>query len=276
MTETTENTSQNALDVPPGYNSETARAAFEHFSEVAKKLPPGDVERLNVDPNDATLRTVRMGTVANRPEIFARFELLKPAGFHIQHVTDLPNLGWALYHARLQWRQKEVTFTEAKLPMELVSKATTLRTRMLLLVSYYLGDHPVEKTEIDDIRIGTGYLDLGGDLERLAGLYDRHDALLSTDKKYYGSTDAADARELNITIMSKLSEGLTPAYREHADLVARIFTLLRKSYNEVRAAATWLFRDEPEMLAEFPGIRSTPSGSSPAKPKTQDGLAGVN
>lgn len=151
----------------------------------------------------------------------------------------------------------------------MADQATAVRNRMLRLVGYYLEDHPVEGPEISDIRSGVGYVDLMKDLDRLAAMVERNEAVLATDTKNYVAGDPKVARQFSVGIAAKLSEGLSPEYRDHAELVARFFTLLRRSYNEVRAAAQWLFRNEPEMLAEFPGMRSVVSTPRPAASEPQ-------
>lgn len=264
-----ENVTSNVIQVPVGYNPEFAQAAFEHFKGVAKTIPPQNVERLNVDPNEAVLRALRVGSFAQRPDILARFQQLTTADFNIQYVYDLPRLAWAMYFAGIQGAQHEAAASEAKVPAALANEASMVRNRMFRVVEYLLGDHPVERAEIDDIRSGNGYLDLIRDLERLAGMYNRHTSLVAMDIKYYLDTDAATAQQLAVTMTQRLSEGLAPSHREHVDLMARIYTLLRISYNEVRAAAAWLFRKQPDVLLEFPSLKSSSNGVTPAHPKAE-------
>ena len=73
--------------------------------------------------------------------------------------------------------------------MSLVTKATTLKARMMKVVEH-LGDHEVAGPRVAAIRAGNGYLDLANDIIALANLYTTYRANLAGDTKDYDANDA--------------------------------------------------------------------------------------
>ncbi|NUN16044.1 MAG: hypothetical protein HUU55_20650 [Myxococcales bacterium] len=231
-----------------------AQAAYESIRERSEQLPASSLAKINVNLDDAALRAIRVGNVANKAPFFARFVHLGTEEFDIAHVKNLPTYGWALYHTRVLFLSVEVTLSGTKLPATLTRDGQDTRKRMLRCADYYLKDDPTFGPELDAIRAGQGYSDLARDLAQLATIYQQNETLLAFDTKYYRATDAADALRLSGEILLTLADGLTPEQRVHMDRVTRVYTLLRQSYLEVRAAAMFLFRHEPLLLQEFPSL----------------------
>ena len=155
----------------------------------------------------------------------------------------------------METRASKSTVSEAKLGADLVANGTGLRGRMLRLVEYYLGDDPDTGPEVAAIRSETGYVDLASDLMRLARLYEEHKEIIRTDAKLYRETDAGEANEVSAKIMRALSEGGKEDYKNWLNLRARAWTLLHESYDEVRAAGLFIYRNDP-LRVKFPSIFS--------------------
>ena len=212
----------------------------------------------------------------------ARFEALARAKeFDLRKLDGLATAALAAWFARHMYLLASATHTEAQLPVSLVTSATTLKTRMMRVVEYHLGDHPVAGALVTAIRAGTGYMDLANDLVALARLYRAHADLLEHDKKDYQSADQGLAAQTGDQIL-KLLGGNTPDQRKWADRQARAWTLLNTDYAEVYAAGRYLKRADGDVETTFPSLvaasraaasRSTAT-AQPATPPPQGGEGG--
>src|SRR5690242_648935 len=77
------------------------------------------------------------------------------------------------------------------------------------LAEYWLSDDVKVAAELAAIRIGTGYQDLANDLVALAALCERHQPVLSQDRKLYQAGDAALAKQLAGQILHRLGDAAT-------------------------------------------------------------------
>jgi hypothetical protein len=201
--------------------------------------------------------------------------------FDLPKLDGLATTALAAWFARHMYLLASATHTEAQLPVSLVATATTLKTRMMRVVEYHLGDHPVAGPIVTAIRPGTGYMDLANDLVALARLYRLHADLLEHDRKDYQAADQGLAAQTGDQIL-KLLGGNTPDQRKWADRQARAWTLLNTDYAEVYAAGRYLKRADSDVETAFPSLvaasraaasRSTTNGQ-PATPPAQGGDGG--
>jgi len=159
--------------------------------------------------------------------------------------------------------------TTAMLPPDVAAEATEVRNRMFKVAEYYLADHPVDAVTIVYIRAGSGYLDTMNDLGDLADLYIKYYGVLSTDVKYYRSTDLTDARRLVRTMMDAMGlseiEGVSPT-----ELRQRAWTFLNQTYDQVRRGATFLYWGESRLARDFPSLVSTARAKRPRKKKKEE------
>lgn len=155
------------------------------------------------------------------------------------------------------WTQQQLASDEAQLPgarldVGLVNLATVLKRRMLDVCEYHFREDSRLSREVEDIRGGTGYLDLADDLARLARLYRDHHATLKQDLRFYRAGDAASAVTLSGRITSELRKQSPEAAR---DLAWRAWAFLLDRYEEVAAACRFLRRKEGGDEA-FPSLHS--------------------
>ncbi len=144
--------------------------------------------------------------------------------------------------------------TEARLPVALVTEALEVEARMQALCEYQLADDPAIKPELDRLRPGTGHRDLANDLLGYARIYELRADVVKADPKHYRADDAARARELAGVMIQKLSTAMTPRARQAFDRYVRVWTLLCLRYEEVRAAALWLWRKSSRIQERFPSL----------------------
>ena len=201
---------------------------------------------------------------ANAPERRARLALLPAAIFAKGSVDDLEQAAQPAMHIELEAAREGVAATGVKVDLALVTAATELRERMLKTADYNLGDREAVAREIADIRSGTGYLDLANDCVRLAALFRAHKAELAADKRHYDADDAKNADALAVRIRAEYRAAANRG-EVFADLRPRAFTELTRLFNEVRAAALFVFRDDPAVTDEFPPLRSAVIALAPAR-----------
>ena len=137
---------------------------------------------------------------------------------------------------------------------------------------YLLGDDPEIGPELDRLRPGSGHRDLLGDLKGYIRVYELRSSVVKTDPKNYRPGDLRRAQELVAQLGQALSDGMTPRAREAHDTFARCWTLLQRSYREVREAGLWLFRDDPLRDQRFPSLfaAARPNVGRPRRPRAAD------
>lgn len=127
---------------------------------------------------------------------------------------------------------------------------------MLELVEYHFGNDPRLSSEVANIRGGTNdYPDLAKDLVRLANLYDEESDSVSRDA-FYDAQDPLLARTLASQVYEQIRLQTPKDQATINELYSKAWTLLDDSYSETLAGAAFLFRKQPEMLKQFPPIRS--------------------
>lgn len=170
-------------------------------------------------------------------------------------------------------RSSELT-SGATIPVNVVEEASALKARTLRVLEYYFGDHPTVGPKLSVVRAGTGYQDLATDLEVVADLYE--DASLkatnSRDPMYYHAEDSARARRLASAIFEALGLGSDGQAKGLAEWGQRAWTLLSRTYDELRLAGQYTFADQEDVAASYPSLvafvrasaaqRSTNTGAS--------------
>jgi hypothetical protein len=248
-------------------------AGEKAFAVIEAKLAalPGD--RLNAVTVDVQVAAIIALSVANAvaadTTLRARFEALAQVKeFELSRLDGLATVALGAWFARHMYLLAGATHTEAQLPGSLVATATALKTRMMRVVEYHLGDHPVAGPLVTAIRTGTGYMDLANDLVALARLYKAYAHLLEHDKKDYQSVDQGLAAQTGDQILTLLG-GSTPEQRKWVNLQARAWTLLSGDYAEVYAAGRYLKRGDGDVETAFPSLIAAARAAG-TKPATAD------
>jgi len=216
---------------------------LDRYATEANRVPRPDL----ADISDVLLRAHAHATTPASATAWAR---ISPNDFDASMLPALRvfGVGCRLVLAALDSSGAQLSY--AKLSLQLAQKATTHRTRLQRYLDYHLEDQPVAKRELDDIRSGTGYLDLESDLRRMSYLVsDNHD-LLAADRSF----EANDAA-VCLTLADAIAGELAAVPSSPTPWVDRLWSAIRNVYaNDVRPTAEWLFRKTPSELAHYRSI----------------------
>lgn len=255
----------------------TVKASFDRVRSTLSALPAAALTQPNMDLQSAAMAALVLVDRARHGERPARFALLPAALFAASTVDDLEHMANAALHVDVEALREGAANTNVKVDVAIVQQASELRDRMLKTAEYNLGHKETVTRELADIRTRTGYLDLANDCARLAALYAAHESDLAIDRRFYDAADADLATSLAGAIRGEYRAAATRS-GQYAELRPRVFTELVRLYNEVRAAAHFLFRAEPNVIDEFPALRAAAVGTRRAKkpadaPATNGGTA---
>jgi hypothetical protein len=238
----------------PTFDPIAGKLAFDSLVPRYKALPAESIATLNADAARAAIAALGVAARANEPELFARFKSLPNKEFDSKLVEELPTIAWGCWYAATENEKSRATSTEAKLPAELVQKAVATENRMQACCEYYLNDHPDVGSQLAALRAGSGHQDLAADLLGYANIYREHWDVLSADKKHFRAADADDAVKIAEEMIAHLGSKLSPEARQAADLLARAWTLLIDSYEEIAITGRWLLRHDPRAEQAFPSL----------------------
>ncbi|WP_437806579.1 hypothetical protein [Sorangium sp. So ce1078] len=239
---------------PPIYTPAAGKKAIEALAPALEGLSEAELVTVRMDVEAATYAALGVVGFVSSPDVRARFARLPREEFSISHVDELELACFAALHALAEARAAGALTTDARLPVELLTEAMEVEGRMQALCEYQLGDDPAIKPELDRLRPGTGHRDLANDLLGYARIYELRADVVKADRKLYRAGDAARARELAGMMIQRLSTALTPKAREAYDRYVRLWTLLCQRYDEVRAAALWLWRKNARVQERFPSL----------------------
>lgn len=255
----------------PTFDPIQGKAAFDSLLPRYKAMSAETLATVNADASLAAVAALGVAARANAPALLAQFKSLPATEFDSANVEQLPTIAWACWYAATEDQKSRALATDAKLPAELVQKAVATEARMQACCEYYFNDHPEIGPYVAVLRGGTGYQDIASDLLGYASIYRDHYDTLSADKKHFRATDADDAVHLAEEMLSILGARLSPEARLAADYLARAWTLLLDTYEDVATTGRWLLRRDPQADKLFPSLytlaRTRQGGRGRKKPE---------
>jgi hypothetical protein len=247
------------------YDSQLGKEGFVAQEAAIRAVPTAELTKANVDPRRAAITALSVArNILSRKDVKARFALLHEKLFDPALLSSLEPLAWANWYIRTELLAAEAAASTAQLSPELVQEAQELQARMLELCVYHFGKQRRLGQELADMRTERSYVSQASHLTRLAAIYHGHHAVVARDPTNYRPTDEADANRVAHQIVDELSsqEQSVDAW---ADVGRRAYRLLNRTYDKILAAATFLFLEQPEILALFPSLVVTaraPRGSN--------------
>ena len=221
-----------------------AEQAFEQWLSKIEGVPQAGLASSNTDRQKAAVAALGVTRFCNQPENRARFDALPASDFNHAVLDSLEGESLACWHCTVKLKSASATTQTVKLPLELLQTAMELKKPMLLCTGYFLQNDAVAMKEVNDIRKGTGHLDLATDLSRLAILYRAHNDLLKVDPVHYQPTQADNADRLSQEILAELARAQGEEVARWNKRTRQAFTLVVEDYDEVAEAGRWIFRKD--------------------------------
>lgn len=191
-----------------------------------------------------------------------RFRSLPAEEWDAKCLTDARLAALAVRHCRSQVASLEVRETKALVPASVVDEVAALKRRALKVIGYWVEDEEVSE-DLADIARGTGYADATEDLERIAKLLEDHGAAIQ-DRRFDAAKVALRARELADLISGASRATATAEWQRE---LRRALTLMLSAYDDVHAAAHFLFRKEQLKAARVPSVFAATRRGGRAKKK---------
>jgi len=237
---------QKTKSKPLSIDPMAAQAAFDKLLPRLEKIPLDDLQAPRTGVDMAAIFALGVADELSEHAFRLRAARLPKEFFDIRVLDDLRPAALAAWHAATQLLAANAHGAEAKLPVDLVSEANDVKSRMLRVADYHFDADTLQGREVADIRIGTGYRDLAQDLLRLAKLYRLSEARLIEDRIWYRADDAERANALAQKILRALGESRSADQKLWAERVQRAWALLVSLYEDATATAAWLQRHDPE------------------------------
>ncbi|HEU4408352.1 MAG TPA: hypothetical protein VFS43_24020 [Polyangiaceae bacterium] len=171
-------------------------------------------------------------------------QLKKLPGFVADHLRDLPALIEHLSDAERAWGRARFAKTQSSRGA-LRKEAEELRSAVMNAGRYLLRRDAAAQAELDRISEGEGLADLVQDLDDLADFVEAHAAVFALDRRLPEQAPERARKLADELRQIDLDDGGSMRARNLA-AAALDFVL-----GEVRAAARYLFADEPRVLAPF-------------------------
>jgi hypothetical protein len=247
-----------------GYDASAGEAAFRALEGTLRGMAAEEVTTPNSDVQKSALAALNLVQVAREPAIQAALASLP--GAVMDTVDRLEQAAWATWYAHTRVLARAVQRRGTRVNAELYERSGQHLARMLKVLAYHLDAVPEVVAEIADIRTGHGYQDRASDLARAAVLCERWRDELERDRRHFDPDDAGMARTYARSILIELRDsagGRVAA--EEVDLRNRTWTLLVRSYAEIRAAGAYVFRDDPAQRARFVPLRQAAHPRRPTR-----------
>jgi hypothetical protein len=240
---------------PRHYEPNLGKTALANIDERMKELQPHELAAMRIDTEAAALASLATYARATAPALRSRFQKQHEVGeFDIAHLDDLEDLAFAVLFAHAEAAVFRASESGAKLPAALVERAIEIEDRMQALCEYHFRDDPEIAAELDRLRPGSGHRDLASDLNGYARIYELRRDVVAFDKKHFRETDMDDARAVAGVIFNLLSGTTTSKAQIAQDTLTRAWTLLERSYDEVRAVGLHLLRHNQDKHRFFPSL----------------------
>ncbi len=254
------------------YDSDEGAKALAALRPRLSAIPPEEVATIRIDVSVATYAALAVARFVQSPDVRSRFAELPKRAFDMTHADDLGRACFATLFSITEAQAEGALDTEAKLPAAIATEATELEKRMQTVCEYQLSDDPQIAPLLAILKPGTGYRDLLNDLKGYVWIYEKRPEAVKLDGKNYRSGDVKRAKEMIGIIGMAFSDAMSPKAWQAYDTYLRAWTLLERSYDEVRSTGLWLFRKDPSRDQRFPSLYAV-ARPNVGRPRKQTGAA---
>ena len=234
-------------------------AAFQGGAEKLVMLKPkllaliaSELRQFNLSVPATLSAAIRIWTsYVEDKKMFA--DAFTAAGFDAAAVEDFPMRTAVLWYTDTQLGQ--MLAPRQGLSEEILLQAKPLHAKLARAARYLFEDDARLGPVVADIRQGAGHLDTAGDLNRYAVLFEEHWDL-AEGRCDVTLEDLASAKHLSTLILEGLTAAPEGDIAEWKDLRNRAGEYLRRGAEDIRAAAAYLFREDPDALSRYPSLHA--------------------
>jgi hypothetical protein len=249
--------------------------AFQGGAEKLVLLKPkllalidAEVRQFNLSVPSTLSSAIRIWQSYNEDK--AKFSAtFTPAGFDAEALADFPLRTASLWYVDVQLGQ--ALNPKTGMPEEIISVAKPLHTKLARAAKYLWESDAVLGPVVADIRQGSGYLDMAGDLTRYAVLFDDHWKDIE-GRCDVVQDDTASAKKLSTLMLQSLTATPIGTVDELKDLRNRAGEYLRRGAEDIRDAAEYVFRKDPSAFSRYPSLH-IPRGPSRKHAETDESPA---
>lgn len=182
------------------------------------------------------------------PDVKSR---LSKVGIPGEAIEQLPIAMGAAQAAESAWRAVYSPRRHEDV-VALEEQAAKLRADAIAALRWNLRQDRIAQGTLDAIQEGMGSADLAQDLDALAVLIEQHTGAFKNDKTFDAKERAQACRERSKELRDTLSGTRADLTRPEAkELRDRAYTYADDLLDDVKEAARYAFRDEPELLVRF-------------------------
>jgi hypothetical protein len=254
------------------YDSDEGAKALAAIRTRLDAIPPEEVAIVRLDVAAAAYAALAVARFVQSPDVRPRFAELPKRAFDMALANDLASACFAALFSITEAQAEGALDTEAQLVPAIAAEATELEKRMQTVCEYQLWDDAQIAPLLAILKPGTGYRDLLNDLKGYVWIYEKRPDAVKADAKNYRAGDLKRAKEMIGIIGLAFSDAMSPKAWQAYDTYLRCWTLLEKSYDEVRSTGLWLFRKDPSREQRFPSLYAA-ARPNVGRPRKQTGPA---
>jgi hypothetical protein len=224
-----------------------AEAAYIVVAPRLRALAASEIEPVRGDVQLAAVFALGVAHFLERPAVHARFARLRGLGEVAEAAASLDHVALAAWYARHRVSLESGARPPPLVPVALVDEAMELRGRLLRAAERWPDASAEEARALAQIRPARSCEDLAFDLLELARwCAAAAGEVLSPREPPFCAGDATRAQKLGAALLEHL-EAMPPAgATSFRAMQARAWSLLLRTYEEVRRAGLFLFGAEGE------------------------------
>ena len=228
-----------------------AGKAYEKLKPVLMEMNEDDVRKMHLNILRAVLNSFKLAHAYRRDRKKFAGRFVKST-FDPEVYDDITERAMALWYADIKVRQS----TDPVDLHVITEKAVPVHSKLLRAANYLWEMDEELGGVVAAIRSGRSRTDMADDILSMVNLFDSRWAY-AKNRCDVTEEDLVEARVLGIRIMEALNntaEETELAARQ--DIRNRAATYLRLGVDDVRAAASYIFRGDPEDMERYPSLFS--------------------
>jgi len=238
-----------------------AGKAYELLLPKLKAIPDDRVNGVRISAVNAVINALKVAH-AYQKDMASFYGIFLKESFDPDEYTNIPDRALALWYADIQLRH----FTQQEELHVLLDQAKPLHAKMVRSAKYLWEADTELGDVISNICSGRSHLDIADDFVSLTKLFEDNWAFAHGRCNISGD-DLNVARTLGIRLIDAMHGGVKSEVREMQDLRDRAGTYLRMGVSKVRAAAGFVFYEDPDELERYPSLFA---GRGPRRTEKED------